>query len=299
MSELNVKKVWYKKPWAIILGVLLLPVMLLLSPFLLFLVWKKKHWNKWVKTSISVIPVLWGLIFIIGIVSSISDNNKKIKQAEELLAQANTDIASNNIEEAKSNLVESIELNSANEAVVLLEDIEKTESQEHINDTLTKMTDEEFELLQNGQLNKLYFENEFLNSFFISNLTENIPVREKLLSALKEEQKKIEAEEKAELLKKEAEDKVAAEKKAIEDRKNLIESQFSAWDGSHNNLTKLIKESMNDPKSYDHDETLYRDMGDYLLVTTTFRGKNAFGGVIKDSVSAKIALDGTILEIIE
>jgi hypothetical protein len=83
------------------------------------------------------------------------------------------------------------------------------------------------------------------------------------------------------------------------DRKKRLEGGFSAWDGSHCGLTKVIKESMNDPKSYEHVDTKYWDMGDHLVVTTTFRGKNAFGGVIKNWVKAKRDLDGNVLKVIE
>ena len=85
---------------------------------------------------------------------------------------------------------------------------------------------------------------------------------------------------------------------AAEARKKKIESQFSAWDGSHRNLERVIKESMNDPDSYEHVKTVYWDRGDYLIVKTTFRGKNAFGGVVKNSVTAKVSLDGQVLQIL-
>ena len=82
-------------------------------------------------------------------------------------------------------------------------------------------------------------------------------------------------------------------------REEKIEEHFSAWDGSHRALTKLIKKSMNDPDSYDHVETVYWDKGDHLIVRTTFRGKNAFGGVVKNWVKAKVDLNGNVIEIIE
>lgn len=81
-------------------------------------------------------------------------------------------------------------------------------------------------------------------------------------------------------------------------RKEKIESQFSAWNGAHRNLERVIKESMNDPDSFKHVETVYRDKGDHLIVSTTFRGKNAFGGIVKNTVVAKVSLDGVVLEII-
>jgi hypothetical protein len=96
-----------------------------------------------------------------------------------------------------------------------------------------------------------------------------------------------------------AQERAAAEAKRKEERKERIESGFSAWDGSHRGLTKFIKASMNDPKSYDHVETVYWDQGDHLIVRTTFRGKNAFGGVVANWVKAKVDLDGNVLAIIE
>jgi hypothetical protein len=83
------------------------------------------------------------------------------------------------------------------------------------------------------------------------------------------------------------------------ERQLEVEKQFSAWDGSHPALTKMIKDAMNDPDSYDHVETVFWDMKDYLVVLTTYRGKNAFGGVVKNFVKAKVDLNGNVLEIIE
>jgi len=83
-------------------------------------------------------------------------------------------------------------------------------------------------------------------------------------------------------------------------RKELLDKQFSGWDGSHIELTKIIKKSMNDPNSYEHVETVYWDMGDHLVVRTTFRGKNAFGGVVKNWVKAKADINtGHVIEVIE
>jgi hypothetical protein len=82
-------------------------------------------------------------------------------------------------------------------------------------------------------------------------------------------------------------------------RKELISEHFSSWDGSHIELTKLIKQGMNDPDSYEHVETKYIDKSDYLLVSTTFRGKNLFGGLVKNTVTAKVDLIGNVIEVIE
>lgn len=83
------------------------------------------------------------------------------------------------------------------------------------------------------------------------------------------------------------------------ERQVMIDRQFSNWNGSHRNLERMIKKAMNDPESYVHDETSYLDKGNYLIVKTTYRGKNAFGGIVRNVVKAKISLDGEILQIID
>jgi hypothetical protein len=83
------------------------------------------------------------------------------------------------------------------------------------------------------------------------------------------------------------------------ERQIQLDKQFSAWDGSHNILTELIKKSMNDPDSYEHVETSYWDMTDYIVVRTVYSGNNAFGGRVKNFVKAKFDNDGNLLEIIE
>jgi hypothetical protein len=82
-------------------------------------------------------------------------------------------------------------------------------------------------------------------------------------------------------------------------REQRIQEQFSPWDGSHRQLESFIQRAMNDPDSYEHVRTVYWDKGDYLIVETTFRGKNAFGGVVKNFVRAKVTLDGVIIEILD
>ncbi len=85
-----------------------------------------------------------------------------------------------------------------------------------------------------------------------------------------------------------------------------VREQFSAWDGSNTVLTKLIKQSLNDEKSYEHIKTTYRDIrteedrndvnkvlsdagysqrveiGD-LFIQTQFSAKNGFNAIIKST----------------
>jgi len=86
------------------------------------------------------------------------------------------------------------------------------------------------------------------------------------------------------------------EKKAHDE---WVDGQFSLWDGSHTELVKLVKDNMNDPKSFEHAETKYLvissqeqidtlgkgEIGD-LYVYMKFRGNNAFGGKVINEVEA-------------
>ncbi|WP_416305191.1 hypothetical protein [Neptunicella sp. SCSIO 80796] len=78
-----------------------------------------------------------------------------------------------------------------------------------------------------------------------------------------------------------------------------IKKQFSAWDGSHYGLEKIIKKSMNDPDSYKHIETRYVKEDNDILVITEFSGKNAFNATVKNSIAGKFTFDGQLLEIIQ
>lgn len=101
------------------------------------------------------------------------------------------------------------------------------------------------------------------------------------------------------LQKKQKEEKEKAAAKL--EREEKIKSQFHPWDGSHIQLERMIKQQMNDPNSYEHVETVYwdNDAIDSLIVQTTFRGKNAFGGVVKNFVKVRVNLNGDIIEVID
>ncbi len=81
-------------------------------------------------------------------------------------------------------------------------------------------------------------------------------------------------------------------------RTELIEKSFSGWDGSHKGLEQVIKASMHNPRSYEHVATKYWDMGDYLVVSTQYRGTNVFGAVVTNWAKAKVDLSGDVLEIL-
>jgi len=62
-------------------------------------------------------------------------------------------------------------------------------------------------------------------------------------------------------------------------------------------MTVMIKKNMNDPDSYDHVKTIYNfQVDNTFLVTTEFRGKNAFNATILSSATATMNRNGDILK---
>jgi len=87
-------------------------------------------------------------------------------------------------------------------------------------------------------------------------------------------------------------------KSAAEIRREKIERGFSGWDGSHRALERWIKKRLKDPGSYEHIETRFGDKGDHVLVITTYRARNSFGGYTVESVTAKARIDGSLIAIV-
>ena len=82
---------------------------------------------------------------------------------------------------------------------------------------------------------------------------------------------------------------------SLDTRAEQIDNQFSAWDGSHIKLTREIKKGMNDPESFDHIETRFKDLGNEIVVHESFRGKNSFGGLVINKVVATVDIEGNVL----
>ena len=91
----------------------------------------------------------------------------------------------------------------------------------------------------------------------------------------------------------------AAELLTDEERQEMIDKQFDPWDGSHITVKAYIIARMNNPKSFDHIETIYYDDFDSIRVYMTYRGTNAFNAVVTNRVGYRLALDGTPLELLE
>jgi len=107
----------------------------------------------------------------------------------------------------------------------------------------------------------------------------------------KEEKKKLRVEEEKKLKEK--------EKLLAEERKQFGTHCLSAWDGSYDPLVKLVKRIMKDPDSFKHRETrTTKNINDMHFVYMTYEGKNSFGGVSAEKISAKMSADCKLIEVI-
>lgn len=77
---------------------------------------------------------------------------------------------------------------------------------------------------------------------------------------------------------------------------DLIKGSFSAWDGSHRELERQIKATLEDPDSYEHIKTSYTDLGENLLISTKYRAKNSFGGYVITTVGATATYGGEVID---
>lgn len=96
-----------------------------------------------------------------------------------------------------------------------------------------------------------------------------------------------------------------SEPNSLNNKINLdaFQGNFSGWDGSYRPLEKMIKASMNDDSSYKHVSTAYHlilNKDPHAIVKTTFRGTNAYGGVVKQTVAARVDVrTGKVISIID
>jgi hypothetical protein len=230
-------------------------------------------WSKW------VITIAGCIVLYIFQLNKAEENRKEIKfildKANQLLDKGEIDSANIYISKAKGENKWGV-----TEVSIIEKNLIDYQSEDVAKDTLVSMTDNEFSQLKNGVLKKSYFPQKYLNTNFISLMKKLAPQRAIIIKSNKLEIERKKRKEK--------------EKK----RQKLIDEQFSAWDGSHIGLTKMLKKNMKNPDSYEHIETTYRDDGKSLVIKTRYRGQNGFGGMTIGEVTARVNFNGDVLEII-
>ncbi|NHZ64838.1 hypothetical protein [Massilia genomosp. 1] len=84
---------------------------------------------------------------------------------------------------------------------------------------------------------------------------------------------------------------------AANGREAMLARQFDQRSGAHLKLQAELKRTMMNPASYQHVETSKLDTGAGMSVRTTFRGKNAAGQMVENSVAATVDDSGNVLTI--
>lgn len=241
-------------------------------------------WSKW--TIVIVGCIIASFTFENSNAEKDAEMDLVVAKASEFINNGQIDSAKVYIEKAKSQYS-----TSKNKAVDLEKELDNYKSDDFAKETLVSMTDEEFEKLNNGELSKPYLSQKSLNTEFIALMKTQAPERAKIIKEVAErkEQEKIERELAAEIKKQEEFNK---------NRKENIEKQFSAWDGSHPKLSRMIEESCRNPDSYEHIETRFRDDGNSIFVITKYRAENGFGGMTIGNVTARVDFNGNVIEIV-
>lgn len=222
-----------------------------------------------------------------------STNVEKDTEMDLVVEKASASINSGQIDSAKVYIkrAKSQYSTTKNKAVDLEKELKKYKSENFAKEILISLTDQEFEKLNNGELSKSYLSQKTLNAEFIALMKTKAPERAKII---KEVAERKEEEKKQRELAEELKQQEAVNKK----RKENIEKQFSAWDGSHPKLSRMIEESCRNPDSYEHIETRFRDDGNSIFVITKYRAQNGFGGMTIGKVTARVDFNGNVLEII-
>ena len=70
-----------------------------------------------------------------------------------------------------------------------------------------------------------------------------------------------------------------------------------AADGRCGELCALVKQSMHDPGSFDHVRTGKVKEADHYAVTMTYRGKNRFGALVLEQVTADVYPNGSVANV--
>jgi hypothetical protein len=260
-------------------GVLSLTTAIFLTPYM------AKFFSRKIRISTAV-----GALFMVMILASLSSQESQERKAlqdaeankifatlKPLLAEQKFDSAAQLAREIKEKYSDK----TNNPATEFLKEYESLKNDSFFNERLVSISDQKFDSLKAGLTTGDFLTDSVLNSLFTARIIKNQALRVKLLK------EKEEAEE------------LAAKKEAAEKRQKNIESQFSAYDGSHRNFERVIKASMNDEDSYEHIETKYWDMGDHLIIQTSFSGKNAFNATVKNYMKARVSLEGQVLEILK
>ena len=242
---------------------------------------KLPSWSKW---AIVVVGIVVAVIAIpVTIMKTEKEVNSLLSKASNFIDNEQIDSAKVFIKRAKENSPDSLR----QRAIDLEFELKNYNSEKFANKILIAMDDNEFDELKSDNLSKTYLNQPTLNEKLILILQKKAPERNKIIKEIEEKKKK-------ERIAKELKVEQEQQKK----RNQIVQKQFSPWDGSHPKLSNIIEKGCRNPDSYEHIETRFRDEGNYIFVVTNYRAENGFGGMSLGKVTAKVDLSGNVIEIV-
>lgn len=72
---------------------------------------------------------------------------------------------------------------------------------------------------------------------------------------------------------------------------------INSWDDSNPKLERTVKDAMNDKDSFEHVSTEYSYKKDKVIAKMIYRGNNAFGAKVIESVTGEFDYDGNLISI--
>lgn len=143
----------------------------------------------------------------------------------------------------------------------MIRQLNDANSEKKIMQEFLKLTDAEIVDLSNDKMNyNTYFNSDTANTGFIAHLKDLIPKRDSIVWAEK------------------------------------IQKQFFGPSGQHIEMRALITANMKNPSSYKHVETTHYIDGSKIVVTCSFRGKNAFDATVLNRARGTFDINGNVLD---
>lgn len=125
---------------------------------------------------------------------------------------------------------------------------------------------------------------ERLKTIYTTLIQEDPGAKQRYQAKLKAVEDKLESQRKIQ--------EAAAQKAELEAK---LDSQFSAFDGSHRKVEAFIKAQLKNPASYEHVQTRYQVNTNTITIFTRYRARNSFNAVVTEDAVVTVDADGNVM----
>lgn len=241
---------------------------------------KVKFLNKQSSRRIMILAsfILGTIFFTFDSVNKDFDHNlqldKEIPKLTNLVSEGKTDEALVQLKELEGQYT-----TRSNKASDLIEAIEKSTDIQYAKEVLADLDDSQYEQLKAGKLKSVFFDISFLNDQFLTLVEKFAPNRVEISKEINQQREL----KRLEILRAE--------------NKEKLKDLFSEYDGSHKGLVEYVTNNLDDPDSFEHNETRFIDNDEFIYVIMSFRANNRFGAKVLSTVTADCDYNGNIIKI--